>query len=380
MNDFDDTDHRLRDLLTSEVDTQPTWEAREFLEPALVTGQKRLRRRRWAISLGAAAAVSAGALGVSLALDLEAETQREIPLAGAYQSPSTPFEWANSLKALDAPQLITAVDSRVRINGRDIATEADDVGLVGGIPGGAVVLLERRIEGRLGTRYAIVTTQGQVRELPQLAGATQNAVISPDFSSVAYSSHIVSLVDGSVVTDMPQEANILLGWNSEGIVYTHGDGKVSIWSPGSDPVEVDGRVGDGDPKSRFSVVAEGTCSTIQHVTNGRTAEVYRNCDPTHDLITVSPDGRYGITAELVSVDSATGETFPLAGEFSDFPIAQRPIAWSNNSTFSFVVSQDLEPYAPAVLVTCHLATRECTKLDAELTLGSDADYQISPTA
>ena len=116
------------------------------------------------------------------------------------------FEWAQGLPKGEPVGTPFLVGTTLTEGEKTIPLRADDAGLIGGVDGGTLVLLEEDRPTGFTSRLTVVASDGSQTILPQRPYATQDEVISPDGTMVAYSSKVYDLNTQSFVADLPANA------------------------------------------------------------------------------------------------------------------------------------------------------------------------------
>jgi hypothetical protein len=176
---------------------------------------------------------------------------------------------------------------------------------------------------------------------------------------------IFDMTSGQIVGVLPDPADMLLAWTPAGILYGAGH-RAFLWSPGSSaPIEAP--PGDYDRGTDVGIRNRDGCPVVVRLhTDGSDEELYRSCGAS--LMTVSPQGSWALTRELVAIDTSTGEQQPLAGR----PVRTVGYAfdahWLDEDTV--LLSVPGGGYRPgaenatsdsAIIVRCHLDSGNCEK-------------------
>lgn len=344
------------------------------------------RRRTRLVAVGAASAAAAVVVAAVVVATPERLGGSELPPAGSptetTRAPSDPTDssaallpgvWASTLPAGAPPEVAYATQTALHLpSGQVVDLGGTGAVIIGQTVAGTVLLVEhdgRDNGGEFRSWYDVVSPDGAVRQLDsgRITGArVQEAVVSPDgqwFSD----GRIVNMTTGQVTDTLPAEADILHAWTTAGVVYGAGDAAF-LWSPERrTSVELDRWPGTYPNGTDIGLGRRDGCPSIERLTTeGAQDEVSRHCGL--NPLTVSPNGSWLLTAELVAIDSSTGEERPLA---------QRPVRdlgsawdahWLNEDEVllsvpggGYQTKDETAPSDSAVLVRCNLDSGTCER-------------------
>jgi hypothetical protein len=367
-----DLERRLREALHGQSAVDPLPE--HVLVDSLSEGRTSLRGRRRRAAVGSVAALAAvAALALAVVQRDEDAPQPAVPSPSPTPSPTptpttepetaAPAAWADSLPLGPGPGVpFVAGSVVVQPDGSRVETGGNGgVGVIGLTVRGLVLLVAVETENPYSytASYAVVTDAGDVEELPASTltrDSAQEALVSPDGRYFTNGGPILDMTDLSVVGEVPEAATIMLAWTPVGIVYSSGDyGKraTTYHLLRSDGSVVDL---DGDP----GVYPNGTdiglhgCRAVRLSASGAT--------PVSDCIqgvrSISPSGRWALTADLRLVDVETGDSRYLAGApVKPLPFAYDKVHWDGDESLLLPVF--------GRLVRCGTVTGECTRATAE---------------
>jgi hypothetical protein len=355
-----DLEERLRGALLDHADADGLPE--HVLVGSLVQGRSSLRRRR---RLTAAGAVASLALVGGLAVAVGAHDGSQPQPAPAPPKPSpSPSEgpdtttlgnWAASLPhgaPAEVPYL--AGTTVVEPGGSRIDVQGTEASVVGQTVAGLVLLVgtETQQPYSFTSRYVLVRPDGEVADLPVptlVAEGAQEAVVSPDGTEFTGGGDILDMYDLSVVGRVPDEADILIAWTPVGIVY-YADDHYKLWREGEAPIALGSNPG---VFATGSEVAIDQCGTIARLkADGTLTRISPHC--VLGAWSVSPSGRWAVTAALQLVSVSSGHTRDL----SDRPLLTTERAsrlWWNGDRSVLIPAGDF-------LVRCHRATATCEQV------------------
>ncbi len=333
------------------------------LVDSLAAGRSSLRghRRRAMAGSAAALAVVAG-LAVAVVQRDDGVPQPAVPSPSPTPPPSAgptiaPGAWANGLPLGDPPSVpYVAGTDVIEPDGARVDTGGTGLGIIGLSEAGLVLLLEKETEHPFSftSTYVVVTPAGEVRELPAATvtrDAAREALVSPSGAAFTNGGDILDVRDFVVIGHIPEAASIMLAWTPTGIIYSadHSKSAVSYHVLRNQGAVVDL---DGDP----GIYPNGTdvgyrgCRVVRLSADGVTPI----SDCIDGLRSVSPSGRWALTADLRLVDVTTGESRYLAGG----PVHPEPYSydkawWDGDDSVLIPVF--------AHLVRCDTATGACER-------------------
>lgn len=346
--------------------------------------ESRRRRTRYAVSAGVGAVMLVAGV-TAIGLRSPGPTTGHEPVVPATSGPARTAEqqalaeWAAALPRGAAPEVAYVAGTTVHLPGGAV-TELDvaDAAIIGQTVAGLIVFVEENnAQGVLSsTRFVLVQDDGAATDMQTstaVEGAAYEAVVSPDGRYFTNGDQVIDKSTGAPVGEMPEAAEVLISWTSQGIIYSaRGQQDYYLWRPGEQPIALDGFPGVFDAGTDIGVRRSGRCAeAVRIASTGEITPVGAGCVP--DLFSVSPDGTTGITTDLRVVDLATAETAPL----SDTPLASlygdAEIRWLNNDDFLLSVPAG---EGSSRLVRCRTAALRCESATDPLEVGVNESVRL----
>lgn len=134
-------------------------------------------------------------------------------------APLDPTTWVDSLPPGDRPE---------------VPVGRPHVEVVASTPRGSMLLVERR-GAAFDTDHVWIRRDGSRTVFPDTRTyGVQDAAVSPDGRLFAVGGEVVRLRDGAVVAEIPERAEVLVGWTESGLRFWAGDRRW-VWQPGERP-------------------------------------------------------------------------------------------------------------------------------------------------
>ena len=295
-------------------------------------------------------------------------------------------EWADGLPRGAAPEVAYVAGTTVYVPGGAV-TELDvaDAAIIGQTVAGLIVFVEETdARGVLtGTRFVLVRDDGttvNMQTSTRIAGAAREALVSPDGLYFTNGDQVIDKSTGASVGEMPEEAEVLVSWTSEGIIYAARGQEYYLWRLGEAPILLDGLPGVYDFGTDVGMRESGNgCREVVRIEGtGEVTPAGAGCVP--DLLSVSPGGTTGLTTDLQVIDIATSEASPL----SDTPLADVysyvDVHWLNDEEFLVSVPAESDvsvvPPGSSRLVRCRISARSCESATGSLSVGDNGSVLL----
>ncbi|HXH80133.1 hypothetical protein [Nocardioides sp.] len=346
--------------------------------------ERRKRRARYAVSAGVGAVALGAAVSMSGLRPSEPDTAKEpaVPATSGTARPAEKqalAEWAAGLPRGAAPEVAYLAGTTVHLPGgavRDL--DVADAAIVGQTVAGLIIFVEENDpQGVLaGTRFVLVQDDGTTTDMQAstaVEGAAYEAVVSPDGRYFTNGDQVIDKSTGATVGEMPEAAEVLVSWTSEGIIYSARGQEYFLWRLGEAPIALDGFPGVFDVGSDVGLrgAQNGCAEAVRIAGSGEVTTLSAGCVP--DLLSVSPDGTTGVTTDLRVIDLATAD----ASSLSDTPLH----SVRRDSEIHWLDDDDLLLSVPAGngssrLVRCSTAALRCESATGPVQVGVNESVRL----
>lgn len=335
---------RLEALLTvrmhAEVDDLRASSAllREVPEAAMAA------KRRRVAAHGGAAVAAAVVLGTAIAattgspepiqLTEPTDTPSSAAPIGSVQ-PARPYAWAGTLPRDLAPQVPFIAAGVLHAPGVEYRFRSGSGGsVVGNVRIGWLVRLEDA--GSDMARYVLVSSAGPAPALPRADNSVFGAAVSPDGQSVVYGGQVVDVVTGRRLETMPDDARVILGWISPGVVYVDKRRNAWLWPPEGTPTRLGVQPGAVPGEGDTVLDSADPCGRVVEVSREAVlTTLYQACDE-DDPVALSPHGAVVLTIGGEAVNLLSGDRTALPIPLIE-AASRGQVAWEDEQTVVFPV-------------------------------------------
>jgi hypothetical protein len=391
---MNDSETSLKSMLDEKA--QGALLSHDFVQSTHKRARRARSRRRVALGVSLFALVAAPSAVIWQSDLLGGGDPKSTVVAGPTDSPSTSTTasvpatgvstWLSGLEQEGPVSVAYVSKGNLHIGKVDVRIPGNDVGLIGPVHGGWLVLVEVESSAGMKSEYRVINEAGESRVLPQVEYQAQEQAISPDGTLVAYGSVVVEVATGRVVESLPSNADYLVAWTDQGVVFRDAAGDSWLWrSPGA-AVRLDAPIAQVFPWSKYAVtIPRNGCNSLVSIgSDGSERAAYTGCGD-QMVSSPSPGGDYILSRGGRVLSSSTkGDLLPA---LPTDVVVPRLAAWEDATHVIFPLATATDPSqgssadsAQIVIVRCDVSAGTCgragsavdgSKLDRpDLTRGS----------